>query len=77
MTNIKVMTNERLHKLIADTQETLTKLKEEVERREEAQQNREIDNLDVHLETAELSLEKIKSFIAMLLRERKKGTDRE
>lgn len=77
MTNIKVMTNERLNKLIAETQETLTELKEEVERREVAQQNREIDNLDAHLETAELSLEKIKSFIALLLRERKKDADRD
>jgi len=76
MTNIKVMTNERLNKLIADTQETLTELKEEVERREAAQQNREIDNLDKHLETAELSLQKIKSFIAMLLAERKKDIEK-
>jgi len=75
MNNIKVMTNERLNKLITDTQHTLDELRDEVSRREEAQQNREIDGLDVHMETAELSLAKIREFVAMLLSERKKDNN--
>jgi len=75
MDNIKVMTSERLNKLVADTQETLIELKNEVERREEAQQGREIDGLDAHMDSAELSLAKIKDFVAMLLNERKNDTD--
>lgn len=74
MSDLQVMTNERLHKLIAATQETLNELKDEVERRQEVAQEREIHDLDRHMENAELGLEKIRDFIAMLVGEWKKDS---
>jgi len=40
MSNLQVLTNERLGKLISETQETLEQLKSEVERREQVVQEK-------------------------------------
>jgi len=69
---IKVLTNERLNKLIEETQETLNELKEEVGRRQQVQQEHEIMHLDSHMKSAELSLTTIRNFISYLLEDSKK-----
>lgn len=72
MENLQVLTNERLYKLIDETQQTLTELKEEVTRREHLKQEHEIMNLDDHMKNAELNITGLKNFIAYLLEEAKK-----
>ena len=69
---LKVLTNERLNKLIEETQETLNELKEEVGRRQQVQQEHEIMHLDNHMKSAELSLTTIRNFISYLLENSKK-----
>jgi len=69
---IKVLTNERLNKLIEETQETLNELKEEVGRRQQVQQEQEIMHLENHMKSAELSLTTIRNFISYLLEDSKK-----
>ena len=66
-TNFKEITNQRLHKLLEETQQTLTELKTEMERREQVQQHHEIDEIDQHMEVAENSLTSIKEFFRYLL----------
>ncbi|KZM43740.1 hypothetical protein OA92_08685 [Marinomonas sp. SBI22] len=72
MSNLQVLTTERLNKLIDETQQTLSELKEEVARRELLQQEHEIMDLDQHMKSAEFNLVGIKNFIAYLLDEAKK-----
>ncbi|MEO9656409.1 hypothetical protein [Marinomonas sp.] len=72
MSDLKVLTNERLHKLIDETHQTLTELKKEVTRREQLKQEHEIYDLDHHMKSAELNIVGIKNFIAYLLDEAKK-----
>lgn len=69
--NLQALTNERLHKLINETQETLNELKDEVERRVEDDQHDDIDNLEEHMEHAELSLKTIRAFLSVLLHKNK------
>jgi len=64
---VQVLTNERLNKLIEQTQETLNELKEEVERREHVQQKHEVMDLENHFKSAELSLMTIRNFVNYLL----------
>ena len=66
MSNLQVLTNERLNKLINETQETLYELKGEVERRENVEQEHEIMDLDNHFKSAELSLATIRNFLNYL-----------
>ena len=66
MSNLQVLTNERLGKLISETQETLEQLKSEVERREQVVQEHEVMDLDNHFKSAELSLATIRNFIDYL-----------
>lgn len=61
-----------LRTLVADTEETLNEIKEEIERRENAAQEREIEHLDVHMKNAELSLETIRNFFRFLREELRK-----
>lgn len=70
MTDYHAFSNERLSRLIDETQETLAELKEEVERRREAAQDREIENLDQHMEEAELSLSALRDFVRLLVHHR-------
>ena len=71
MSDIQVLTNERLSKLINETQETLDQLKEEVTRREHVQQEHEVMHLDNHIKSAELSLTTIRNFINYLMLDKK------
>ena len=70
---VKIMTNERLNKLILETQETLDELKNEVSRREKVEQEHEVMDLDSHLKSAELSLATIRNFVSYLVEGSKKA----
>lgn len=72
MSDLQVLTTERLNKLIDETQHTLVELKEEVVRREHLKQEHEISDLDHHMMSAELNLTSIKNFIAYLREQSKK-----
>jgi len=72
MSNLQILTTERLNKLIDETQATLYELKDEVKRRELEKQEHEVMDLDNHMKSAELSLNTIKNFIAYLLEDSKK-----
>jgi len=71
MDDIENLSRKKLKKLIKDTQETLHELTDELERRELANQNKEIDNLDNHIESVELNLSRIKELFTTLLKEHK------
>lgn len=66
MSNLKALTNDRLNKLINETQDTLEQLKSEFERRQNEEQENEIMDLDHHFKSAELSLVTIRRFIDYL-----------
>ena len=72
MSNLQVLTTDRLNKLIDETQATLYELKDEVKRRELEKQEHEVMDLDNHMKSAELSLNTIKNFVSYLLEESKK-----
>ena len=67
MSDIKIMPKDKL----GDTEETLAELKAEMERRDEADQTREIDNLEEHMKNAELSLQTIRDFFRHLVEDMK------
>lgn len=67
MTNFNVLSTERLRALITDTEDTLKKLTEELERREFLAQENEIEHLEEHMKGAELSLNTIKKFLAFII----------
>jgi len=66
MTNFQTLTTDRLRNLISESEETLTGLKTELERRECVGQDHEIANLENHMQSAELSLRTIRDFISFL-----------
>ena len=66
MKKIESLSKKRLKKLIKETEKTLSKLNKEVIRREQANQNDEIDDLEQHMENAEGSLKSIRGFLAIL-----------
>ncbi|MCZ2721027.1 hypothetical protein O1D97_05025 [Marinomonas sp. 15G1-11] len=72
MNDFQVLTNERLNKLIDETQTTLTELKEEMKRREQLQKEHEIMDLDEHMKNTEISLATIRNFINYLMENSKK-----
>jgi hypothetical protein len=61
-----------IRNLIEDTETTLSQLKAELQRREEAEQELEIKNLETHLKSAEFSLRSIREFLALLVEEHRK-----
>ncbi|MGI3168957.1 hypothetical protein ACRARG_07380 [Pseudooceanicola sp. C21-150M6] len=67
MSDFKVMPKDKLKALIGETEVTLAQLKDEMERRDEADQEREIANLDEHMKNAELSLQTIRDFFRVLV----------
>lgn len=67
MSDLKIMSKDKLNALIGETEDTLAELKAEMDRRDEADQQREIENLDEHLRNAELSLRTIKDFFRFLV----------
>lgn len=72
MSHLQVLTNERLTKLIDETQLTLSELKDEMERRKQLQKEHEISDLDEHMKNTEISLATIRNFIHYLMEESKK-----
>ena len=66
MDNLKTLTSERLNQLIVQTQSALDELQEEVSRRESNDQEHQIENLESHMMSAELSLTSIRNFINYL-----------
>lgn len=73
MSDYATMTKGNLLKLVAETEETLAEIKAEIVRREEAAQEAELENLDVHMKNAELSLQTIRNFFTYLRDEYRKG----
>ncbi|WP_067864508.1 hypothetical protein [Neptuniibacter marinus] len=73
MSNLQILSTERLNKLIDETQLTLQELKQEVIRREHLKQEHEIKDLEHHMSSAEFNLNSIKNFFAYLLEESKKN----
>jgi DNA segregation ATPase FtsK/SpoIIIE-like protein len=72
VSHLQVLTNERLTKLIDETQLTLSELKDEMERRKQLQKEHEISDLDEHMKNTEISLATIRNFIHYLMEESKK-----
>lgn len=72
MSDYQMMNKDKLKELVAETQATLVEINAEIERRERASQEQEIENLDVHLKNAELSLQTIRNFFVYLLEEIRK-----
>ncbi len=66
MTEIHKLTREKLAHLVAETEETLSQLKVEMERRVEETQHHEIDKLEQHLNSAESGLRSVRDFFRML-----------
>jgi uncharacterized coiled-coil protein SlyX len=71
MTNVNVLSTERLRTLIADTEATLKQLTIELERREFLEQENSIEHLEEHMKGAELSLDTIRQFLAYLINDLK------
>jgi hypothetical protein len=71
MTNLNVLSTERLRMLISDTESTLKKLTIELERREFIKQENEIEHLEEHMKGAELSLTTIRQFLSFLINDLK------
>jgi len=67
MNNFNILTTDRLRKLIGETEGTLIELKIELERREQLNQDQEIENLERHMKSAELSLTTIQNFLNFLM----------
>lgn len=67
MNNLNILTTDRLRKLIRETEETLIELKTELERREQLNQDQEIEHLERHMKNAELSLTTIRNFLDFLM----------
>lgn len=71
MTNVNVLSTERLRTLIANTEGTLKQLTLELERREFLKQENAIEHLEEHMKDAELSLDTIRQFLLYLVNELK------
>lgn len=69
MSELPRMSMKGLRKLIAETETTLQELNSELQRREEAAQETEIEHLEDHMKHAELSLNSIRGFLAILIEE--------
>ncbi len=69
MEEFESISDTSIRKIIAETESTLSELKAELKRREEAAQHIQIQNLEEHMSEAEFSLKGIKNFIAFLIRE--------
>ncbi|WP_158970909.1 hypothetical protein [Paraglaciecola sp. L3A3] len=76
MTNINVLSTERLRALIEDTEATLKQLTVELERREFMQQANELEHLEEHMIGAEISLNTIRQFLAYLVNDLKDKQDK-
>lgn len=69
MNELKTLSNENLRVLISQTETTLAELRAELELRDARAQERELDNLDQHMESAALNLKSIQDFLHYLIEE--------
>lgn len=67
--NVSLKTDAEIELLIKETEETLQSLMTELKKRQEDVQHKDIDDLENHLEHADISFKAIKNFIAMALKE--------
>jgi len=65
--NIHALSTQNLRQLIDETERSLGELNAELDRREQVAQAREIENLETHMKSAELSLQTIRDFVAELV----------
>ena len=66
MTQIKNLSTQRIRQLINQTSTILVELTNELDRREQAQQEYEIEDLEGHMTNAEVSLQTVRDFISCL-----------
>jgi C4-type Zn-finger protein len=71
MTDINVLSTERLRALITDTEGTLKQLSAELEMRVFLEQENEIEKLEEHMKMAELSLDSIRQFLSLIINDLK------
>lgn len=62
-------TNDEIHSLIQETEQTLNSLVSELRRRQLEAQHRDIDHLEEHLAHAESNFAALKNFVALALKE--------
>lgn len=67
MTSLKTLSTDNLHGLIEEAEGTLKELKQELQRREEMAQHRELANFENHIRSAELSIKSLRDFVTYLL----------
>ncbi|WP_417317037.1 hypothetical protein [Emcibacter sp.] len=70
--DLSQLSNKKLKKLIADTEEMLVLMKEELEARELRSQHEEVEHLEEHMDEAEHRLGNLKTFLTALFQEMKK-----
>ncbi|CAD77134.1 hypothetical protein [Rhodopirellula baltica] len=73
MSEFKHYSTQTIRNLIEDTESTLEQLKAEMQRREEAEQEIQIEGLENHMKSAEFSLRSIREFLAFLVEEYRRG----
>ena len=69
MNELKTLSNDNLRVLISQTEDTLAELRAELDLRDARAQERELDNLDHHMESAALNLKSIQDFLRYLIEE--------
>tara|TARA_R110002072_G_scaffold1013_7_gene8403 strand:- start:538 stop:762 length:225 start_codon:yes stop_codon:yes gene_type:complete len=73
MSGFQHYSTQTIRNLIEDTESTLEQLKAEMQRREEAEQEIQIEDLENHMKSAEFSLRSIREFLAFLVEEYRRG----
>lgn len=73
MTEPRTLSREKLEQMIGETETSLTDLKAELTRRDQAAQHREIDHLEEHMNSAETGLRSVRDFFRLLTAELRKS----
>lgn len=68
-TGLKLLSFDDLENLTRETEQALAELRSELERRREAQQHSEIENLEEHFADAEHKFAGVREFIEVILKE--------
>ncbi|WP_138380816.1 hypothetical protein [Luteithermobacter gelatinilyticus] len=71
--DLSSLSNKKLKKMIADTEEMLAMMKEELKRRKLANQHEEVEHLEDHMNEAEHRMASLKTFLTALFKEMKKS----
>lgn len=72
MNDFSLVSTAQLRRLIDETEQSLQDLREELESRQQSAQHQQVEQLDVHLKHAELSLASIRDFILQVLSDLRK-----